>query len=98
MDFITQLPPTPSGYDAIMVVVDRLSKMARFIPTTTDATARDTAVLFFDNVVCLFGTPQSIVSDRDSKFTSRFWTELWSLLGTKLKMSSAYHPQTDGQT
>ena len=98
MDFITHLPPTRSGYSAIFVVVDRLTKMVHFLPTADSATAEETAALFRDRVFVLHGMPQSIVSDRDSKFTSAFWQELHRLLGVKLNMSTANHPQTDGQT
>ena len=99
MDFIVQLPETKNGYDAIMVVVDKLSKRAYFIPTTTTATAPDTALLYFKHVSKNgHGIPEIIVSDRDSKFTSLFWKSLWSLLDTKLAMSTAFHPETDGQT
>jgi predicted aspartyl protease len=98
MDFIVQLPKTKAGHDAIYVIVDKLSKMAHFIPTHTTATAPDTAKLFLHHVVKLHGVPKSIVSDRDSKFTSQFWKSLWQLLDTKLAMSTAFHPQTDGQT
>ena len=99
MDFIVQLPKTVDGHDAIFVVVDKLSKRAYFIATTTTATAPDTALLFFTNVIKNgHGIPEIIVSDRDSKFTSLFWKSLWSLLGTTLAMSTAFHPETDGQT
>ena len=98
MDFITQLPRTRLGHDALLVVVDKYSKMIHCIPTTTTVTAPQTAQLFIDNVVRLHGCPTSIISDRDTRFTSQFWQELWSRLGTKLAMSTAYHPQTDGQT
>lgn len=98
LDFITQLPRTQAGYDAILVVVDRLSKMAHFIPTTTDISAKSTAKLFFDNIFRLHGLPTSIISDRDPKFISKFWKSLFKTLGTKLNISSSYHPQTDGQT
>ena len=98
MDFITHLPPTRSGYTSIFVVVDRLSKMVHFLPTVDTASAEDVAALFRDRVFCLHGMPQSIVSDRDVKFTSAFWKELHRLLGVQLNLSTAYHPQTDGQT
>jgi hypothetical protein len=97
MDFITHMPLV-DGFDSVLTVVDRLSKMVRFIPTTTTATAKDVARLVFDNVVCLFGLPLDIVSDRDPKFVSEFWEELWKVMGTKLSRSTAYHPQSDGQT
>jgi transposase InsO family protein len=98
MDFITQLPRTKAGHDAIVVFVDTFSKMVHFVPTKTTASAPDTAKLFFDHVFKLHGLPKSIVSDRDAKFTSRFWQSLFNTLGTKLSMSTAFHPQTDGQT
>jgi transposase InsO family protein len=98
VDFITHLPKTVDGYDAIMVVVDKFSKRAHFIPTTADCKANGTAQLFFDTVWRAHGLPANIISDRDSKFTSKFWQTLWRLLGTKLKMSTAFSPQTDGQT
>ncbi len=98
MDFIVHLPTTTRLHDAIFVVVCRLSKMAHFIPTHTNATAADTAYLFMHNIFRLHGMPLSIISDRDSKFTSSFWQTLHSALGTKLQMSTSFHPQTDGQT
>jgi hypothetical protein len=98
MDFITSLPRTKNKYDAIMVVVDKLTKMVHFILCTTDIDARQVARLFFNEVVRYHGIPATIISDRDSKFTSMFWKELWSCLGTSLNMSSSYHPETDGQT
>ena len=98
MDFIVELPMTERGFDALMVVVDRLTKFCILIPTTTNASARDVAFAFLNNVVCRFGIPKSIVSDRDPKFTSAFWSELHEFLGTDLRLSSAYHPETDGQT
>ena len=98
MDFIVQLPKTPRGHDAITVFVDKLSKQVHFVPSKTTDTASDVARLFFDNVSRLHGMPTTIVSDRDSKFGSRFWKELHRLLDVKLAMSTAFHPQTDGQT
>ena len=95
MDFITHLPKTKGKHDALFVVVDRLSKYAKFIPTKMSATAVDTARLFFERVCVEHGVPKSIVSDWDSKFTSKFWQEFWLSIGTKLKMSTAYHPQTE---
>lgn len=98
MDFITGLPTTSKGHDAILVFVDRLSKMAHFAPCHKDTSASDTAKLFIDHVYKLHGLPFDIVSDRDGRFTSDFWRELTRLLGTKLLMSSSFHPETDGQT
>jgi hypothetical protein len=98
MDFIVRLPETLDGHDAILVVVDRLSKMAHFIPTHTKVDADEAAQLFFTHIFRLHGLPSSIVSDRDPKFTSSFWRVLFKLTGTKLAMSTSRHPQTDGQT
>ena len=98
MDFIVQLPKTKAGFDAIVVFVDTFSKMTHFAPTKTTASAPDTARLFFDHIFRLHGLPKSIVSDRDAKFTSKFWKTLFQTMGTKLAMSTAFHPQTDGQT
>ena len=97
MDFIEQLPSS-DGYTAILVVVDRLSKMALFIPTTDDIDAPGLAKLFLLHVFSKHGVPLDIVSDRGSEFTSRFWRALSKLLQFKLNFSTAYHPQTDGQT
>ncbi|CAI7803434.1 unnamed protein product [Closterium sp. NIES-54] len=72
--------------------------MGHFIPTNATATAEATARLFFDRIITIHGIPATLISDRDPKFTSKFWKELMGLLGTELAMSSAYHPQTDGQT
>ena len=98
MDFIVQLPVTKQGHDAIFVVVDRLSKRAYFIPTHTSATAPEIAKLFFNIIFKDHGLPQIIISDRDVKFTSKFWKTLFKTLGTTLSMSTSFHPQTDGQT
>ena len=98
MDFITHLPKTKTGYTALYVVIDRLTKLVHIAPTTNTATAADTAQLFLDMVFKHHGLPRNIVSDRDVKFTSSFWASFCEQVGIKLKMSSAYHPQTDGQT
>ena len=98
MDFITQLPKTKAGHDAIVVFVDSFSKMAHFAPTTTTVTAPQVARLFFDYIFRLHGLPQKIVSDRDAKFTSNFWKALFQSVDTKLAMSTSFHPQTDGMT
>ena len=97
MDFIERLPKS-SGKQIIFVVVDRLSKYAHFMPLSHPYTALDVAQHFLDNVYKLHGLPNSIVSDRDKVFTSTFWQSLFSLLNVNLLMSTAYHPQTDGQT
>ncbi len=99
MDLIVQLPTCKeSGYDAVVTFVDRLTKMVHLVPTTVKITAEELATTFFDTVFRHHGMPKVVVSDRDSKFTSRFWRALFKLTGTKLAMSTAYHPQTDGQT
>ena len=98
MDFITQLPPSTKGNDAIYVVVDRLSKMVHVIPNRTNDTAEDCARMFVDKIYCHHGLPLEIISDRDTKFTSDFWKELMRLLNVKQGMSTSYHPRTDGQT
>ncbi|GJP33387.1 hypothetical protein CLOM_g17931 [Closterium sp. NIES-68] len=98
MDYVTGLPAGPSRNDAILVVVDRLTKMAHFIACQQTIIAEQTARLFLTNVIRLHRLPSAIISDRDPKFTSNFWRHLWDQFGTKLQFSSAYHPQTDGQT
>ncbi|KAJ1578391.1 hypothetical protein NDA11_005217 [Ustilago hordei] len=97
MDLIEQLPPS-SGFTAILVVVDRLTKMATFVPTTNTLDAPELAKLFLRHVYSKHGLPTSIVSDRGSEFTSHFWRSLSALLGIENHFSSAYHPQSDGQT
>ncbi|CAI7889274.1 unnamed protein product [Closterium sp. NIES-53] len=98
LDFITGLPPTNAEHDAILVVIDKFSKMGHFIPTHTTARTEETAQLFLKHIISQHGIPTTLISDWDPKFTSKFWKELMSLMGTRLAMSSAYHPETDGQT
>lgn len=98
MDLITQLPPTTRGHDAVFTIVDKLSKRTLFLPTTTNVTAVGLAQLYFDQVFRHHGLPRTIVSDRDPRFTSKFWDSLFGLLDTKLAMSTSFHPQTDGQS
>eukprot|EP00253_Pinus_taeda_P020306 PITA_20306 len=98
MDFITGLPKTKRNNDSIFVVVDKLSKAAHFIPVQSTYRAAQIAHIFMQNVFKLHGLPKTIISDRDVKFTSAFWKTLFVELGTQLNFSTAYHPQTDGQT
>jgi hypothetical protein len=98
MDFIVGLPRTQAGYDKIWVIVDRLTKVAHFIPVKTTNSGAKLAELYMSTTVCLHGVPKEIVSDRGSQFTSKFWEKLHESMDTKLNFSSAYHPQTDGQT
>ncbi|MCI21501.1 protein FAR1-RELATED SEQUENCE 5-like, partial [Trifolium medium] len=97
MDFVTGLPPS-SGYTVLLVVVDRFSKGIHLGALPTGFTAYKVADLFIAMVCKHHGIPRSIVSYRDHIFISRFWTELFKHSGTLLRMSSSYHPQTDGQT
>ena len=97
MDFIKSLPLS-NGKDTILVVVDRLNKSAHFLPLAHPFTAKTVAEKFVEGVFKLHGMPRSIISDRDPVFISNFWREFFKLSGTQLKMSSAYHPQTDGQS
>ena len=96
MDFITDLPPTEDGSTTVLVMVDRFSKMMHLAILSDNTTAPVVADAFFDTVVKLHGLPRSIVSDRDPRFTSRFWKELTKACGTEILLSSAYHPETDG--
>jgi hypothetical protein len=99
MDFAGPFMPSGAGeWSMIVILVDKLTKRVHFIPCKNTDKAPDTAHRFFDNVVKLHSMPSKIVSDRDSKFTSLFWKALMSRFGTKLAMSTAYHPQTDGQS
>lgn len=97
MDFIDSLPSL-KGKNALLVVVDRLSKYAHFIPLSHPYTTPGIAQVFFDNIFKLHGMPQSIVCDKDPTFTSALWKELFNLQGTRFNYSSPYHPQTDGET
>jgi transposase InsO family protein len=97
MDFIEGLPLSDHA-NTILVVVDRLTKYAHFLTLKHPYTAATVAKLFLDQIVRLHGVPITIISDRDKVFTSHFWKELLKALGTQLHYSTAYHPQTDGQS
>ncbi|KAL0553650.1 hypothetical protein IC582_007550 [Cucumis melo] len=98
MDFLFGLPRTSSGHDGIWVIVDRLTKTTRFIPIKMTSTLDQLARLYVDKIVSQYGVPVSIVSDRDPRFTSKFWPSLQKAMGTGLKFSTSFHPQTDGQS
>ncbi len=103
LDWITGLPEsrrhsTGESFNAILTIVDRLTKYALFIPTKDDTTAAQFAELFFEHVECRFGTPHGVVSDRDSRLTSEFWKAVCEVKMLKRRMSTAFHPQTDGQS
>ena len=98
MDFIFDLPSDRHGHTGILVFVCRLSKMVRLVAVRRSVTAPQAAQLFIDHVFCHHRLPESFVSDRDPRFVLAFWQHLFRLLGTRLDMSTADHPQTDGQT
>ena len=98
MDIVGPLPLSTLGHTAILTVVDRLTKYAHFIPTNMSVSSAELADLIFREIFRYHGYPESIVSDRDPRFTSHYWKAFNLLVGTKLKMSTAYHPETDGQT
>ncbi|GKA22227.1 putative reverse transcriptase domain-containing protein [Tanacetum coccineum] len=98
MDFITKLPKTSSGYDTIWVIVDLLTKSAHFLPMKETDSMERLMRLYMKEVVSRHGVPVSIISDRDGRFTLQFWQAFQKDLGTQLDMSTAYHPQTDGQS
>ena len=101
LDWITGLPPSIKNgqeYNSILTIVCRVTKYALFIPTRDDTTAADFAELFFEHVECRFGTPRSVVSDRDSRITSDFWREVCEMKIMKRQLLTTYYPQTDGQS
>ncbi|CAL9097860.1 unnamed protein product [Musa textilis] len=98
MDFVSGLPRTSRKHDAIWVIIDRLTKSAHFLPINMTYSLDKLADLYVNEIVRLHGIPKEIISDRDSRFLSRFWRRLQESMGTKVKFSTAYHPQTDGQS
>jgi transposase InsO family protein len=98
MDFIVGLPNTSQRHDSIWVIVDRLTKTAHFLPVHTTYNAKTYAEIYLDQIIHLHGMPKTIISDHGVQFIALFWEQLQYALGTKLIQSSAYHPQTDGQT
>nr|GFC27214.1 reverse transcriptase domain-containing protein [Tanacetum cinerariifolium] len=97
MDFVTKLPRTSNEHDTIWVIVDRLTKSTHFIPTRETESMNTLTWLYIKEIISRHGVPISIISVRDSHFTSRFWQSLKNALGTQLDMSTAYHPKTDRQ-
>ncbi|GKA43625.1 reverse transcriptase domain-containing protein [Tanacetum coccineum] len=98
IDFVTKFPRTSSGHDIIWVIVDRLTNSGHFLPMREDYKMDRLARLYLNEIVARHGVPISIISDHDSRFTSRFWQSMQEVLGTRLDISMAYHPQTDGQS
>ena len=97
MDFVGPFPKS-QGYDYLWVIICRLTSMVHLVPVNTTIKASELSSIYIKEVVCLHGLPDSIVSDRDSKFTLKFWRETHRILGTKLMMSTAFHLQMDGAT
>nr|GFA78003.1 reverse transcriptase domain-containing protein [Tanacetum cinerariifolium]GFA81366.1 reverse transcriptase domain-containing protein [Tanacetum cinerariifolium] len=98
MVFVTKLPRTSSGHDTIWVIVDRLTKSTHFLPIRKDYKMDRLARLYLNEIVARHGVSSLIISDSDGRFVSRFWQSIQEALGTRLDMSTAYHPQTDGQS
>ena len=98
MDYMSSLPSTKHDNDCVFVVIDRFSKMAIMVACKKNIIVEATTKHFFEQVWVHFGIPHSIISDRDSRFLTTFWSNLWSMLDTKLTKSTAFHPQTNGQT
>ena len=97
MDFIPELPES-NGFDNILVIVDKLTKYGIFIPCSTNINEEDTAKLFFKHIIAQYGLPRQVITDRDSRWRNDFWGEICRLMGTKRSLTTAYHPQADGQT
>ncbi len=98
MDFLPESKDCDGVYDMLTVIIDHLTGMVHLVPSRMNYKAKDVAELVFSEVYKYHGLPKAIVSDRDTLFTSIFWSHLHKLIGTKLKMSSAYHPEIDGLT
>jgi hypothetical protein len=98
MDFVAGLPRLPTGHDSIWVIIDRLTKSDHFLPVKTTYSVERYAKVYITEIVRLHGALVSIISDRDPKFTSRFWGALQKDFGTRLHLSTSHHPQTDGQS
>lgn len=98
MNFVTGLPNNPRGFDAMWVIIDTLTKLAHFIPINIIFPLQKLIEIYIMVIMKLHGVPSSVVSHRDPQFASRFWEILQEALGTKLRLSSAYHPHTSGQT
>ncbi|MBW0569545.1 hypothetical protein O181_109260 [Austropuccinia psidii MF-1] len=97
MYWVTGLVPGgKENYNDSLIIVDRFSKSMRCLPCHKEDTAMETALLFWNNIMSTCGVPKIIISDRDPKFTTEFWTNLYYMLGTKLAFFTAYHPQADG--
>ncbi|MBW0518653.1 hypothetical protein O181_058368 [Austropuccinia psidii MF-1] len=97
MDWVTGLVPgSKENFNSCLIIADRFSKSMNCLPCHKEETAMDTSLLFLNNIISTCGVPKITISDRDPKFTSEFWTNLYDILGTKLEFSTAYHPQTDG--
>ena len=98
MDFVVGLPVTGRKHDSVWIMVDRLTKLAHFLPVRTDYSLDKLAELYINKIVRLHGIPVSNISDRDLRFTSRFWRKLQEALGIRLNFSTVFHPQMDGQS
>ena len=98
MDWITDLPTSSGGFNAILVIVDKLTKYVHLVPTTKESSSEDVARLFIAHVYCYHGLPKVLISDRDVRFTSGFWRSFCKQLGMNPRYSTAFHPMTDGQT
>jgi hypothetical protein len=96
MDFLGSLPKSKTDNDMILIIIDHLTKMAHFVPTQSTVTSKETANLFLQHIFRQHGLPNNIISDRDPRFTAKFWQALQEALGIQLLISTVDHPQTDG--